>query len=336
MKVQFYKMECLTNLHVGSGDVNYNVIDNEVQKDPMTGNPVIHSSGIKGAYRDVYKNETICKTVFGSKATEENPMSSGIYRFTDAYLLSRPMRVYGADISNIQVTTVEILNQYISRINFFTGSNLAAFDNICFDEEKEFYTNFWDNNPNIKIEGENTGSLSTKWSTEEILRAEQLLGSPFAIARTFDNYDLPVIARNKIGEAEKSETIKFEVVSANGNQEFNEDQKAAVEMLAEVFNFDNKFDAVLINGCKFLNIPKIEWEKFDVVLTDRSKAKKPITQNLWYEELVPHGSVFYFSVIRHDDKNESKDEPIKLEGIFQFGGHASLGYGYTNVSKISI
>ena len=156
MKVQFYKMECLTNLHVGSGDVNYNVIDNEVQKDPMTGNPVIHSSGIKGAYRDVYKNETICKTVFGSKATEENPMSSGIYRFTDAYLLSRPMRVYGADISNIQVTTVEILNQYISRINFFTGSNLAAFDNICFDEEKEFYTNFWDNNPNIKIKGTNS------------------------------------------------------------------------------------------------------------------------------------------------------------------------------------
>ena len=28
-------LECMTNMHVGNGDVNYNIIDNEVEKDPV-------------------------------------------------------------------------------------------------------------------------------------------------------------------------------------------------------------------------------------------------------------------------------------------------------------
>ena len=36
MKTVFYKIDCLTNLHVGSGEVNYNIIDNEVEKDAVT------------------------------------------------------------------------------------------------------------------------------------------------------------------------------------------------------------------------------------------------------------------------------------------------------------
>ena len=56
MKIEFYKIECLTNLHVGSGEINYNIVDNEVEKDAVTGLPVIHASGIKGALRDTFKN----------------------------------------------------------------------------------------------------------------------------------------------------------------------------------------------------------------------------------------------------------------------------------------
>ena len=26
--IRFYKIDCITNLHVGSGDINYNIIDN--------------------------------------------------------------------------------------------------------------------------------------------------------------------------------------------------------------------------------------------------------------------------------------------------------------------
>ena len=39
-------LECMTNMHVGNGDVNYNIIDNEVEKDPVTGYPTINASGV--------------------------------------------------------------------------------------------------------------------------------------------------------------------------------------------------------------------------------------------------------------------------------------------------
>ena len=47
-----YKIDCITNLHVGSGDLNYNIVDNEVERDAVTGYPVIHASGLKGALRE--------------------------------------------------------------------------------------------------------------------------------------------------------------------------------------------------------------------------------------------------------------------------------------------
>jgi len=54
MNVHVYKYTCLTNLHVGSGDINYNIVDNEVERDPVTGLPMIHASGVKGALREYF------------------------------------------------------------------------------------------------------------------------------------------------------------------------------------------------------------------------------------------------------------------------------------------
>jgi CRISPR-associated protein Cmr4 len=53
-KIHSYLIECLSNLHVGSGDANYDVIDKKVQRDPVTNLPCIHSSGIKGAFREYF------------------------------------------------------------------------------------------------------------------------------------------------------------------------------------------------------------------------------------------------------------------------------------------
>ena len=51
MTANIYLLECLTNLHVGSGEVNYNIVDNEVERDVVTNYPTINSSGVKGALR---------------------------------------------------------------------------------------------------------------------------------------------------------------------------------------------------------------------------------------------------------------------------------------------
>ena len=53
------------------------------------------------------------------------------------------------------------------------------------------------------------------------------------------------------------------------------------------------------------------------------------TGNLWYEEVVPHGSILYFGVIYPDDSAE-----LKFPDVVQFGGNASIGCGYTKITKL--
>ncbi|MDD6069236.1 MAG: RAMP superfamily CRISPR-associated protein, partial [Clostridiales bacterium] len=90
MKTFLIKMECLTNLHVGNGDVNYNIVDNEVEKDYATGSPVINSSGIKGAFRSYFSTadgETVTAW-FGSSPKEKENHQRGKLKFIGAALLA--------------------------------------------------------------------------------------------------------------------------------------------------------------------------------------------------------------------------------------------------------
>lgn len=55
MSAKLYRLTCLTNLHMGSGEANYEVIDLEVERDPVLGEPTMNASGVKGALRDFCK-----------------------------------------------------------------------------------------------------------------------------------------------------------------------------------------------------------------------------------------------------------------------------------------
>ena len=105
-----FKMTCLTNLHVGNGDVNYSIIDNEVEKDAVFGTPVIPSSGVKGALRS-YAEETqgeIVREVFGDGDTR------GGYKFLAAGMLGRPVRVSKGSGAYVLATSPELLAHFAS------------------------------------------------------------------------------------------------------------------------------------------------------------------------------------------------------------------------------
>ena len=90
MKAILVKMQCVTNLHVGNGDVNYNIIDNEVERDPITGYPTINSSGVKGALRQYFaqeKNANVNRW-FG----DEKEKTEGQLKILAADLMAMPMR----------------------------------------------------------------------------------------------------------------------------------------------------------------------------------------------------------------------------------------------------
>lgn len=258
MKTHLFAMECLTNLHVGSGDLNYNIVDNEVEKDPATGLPIIHASGVKGALREHLSGkltETVLHRTFGKPSNEES-FGAGSCKFFDACMLSRPMRVAGSyTMASIPVVTAASVNAFLRQLTAF-GCNPFGLEQVNITREmfknNRFLTNAGEN---IRIEGEPTGRLPEEVE-RELRKLKCLLGETFAVAGSFDDYDLPVLARNYLKNGE--------------------------------------------------------------------------SKNLWYEEVVPHGSVFWLLVLMPEEETE-----LDITGIVQFGGNASIGCGFTRVTEIT-
>lgn len=256
MKVSFYRLTCLTNLHMGSGETNYNIIDLEVERDPVLQQPTMNSSGVKGALRDACeaaagadaeKNKRIT-AIFGSKENGDVP---GAYRFFCGDLLARPVRISGGNGSYILATTPDLINHFLRKLKAFGLDDNYAEVSPCQSDcvitgincsQVEGYTTKKQKNETI------SNLLNTdNWA----LMHEDILKS----------IDLPVMAHN--------------------------------------------------------------------VLSD-GKSK-----NLWYEEVVPHESIFGLLIGRPDEDDNlwnllSGDDNSK---IVQFGAGASTGNGFVKMEK---
>jgi len=96
-KFQAYFIECITNMHVGSGDANYGVVDKLVQRDPVTNYPTIHASSMKGALREHFekkwgKSNPSIDAIFGKEGRDGKDSETGEYKFLSADLISIPVR----------------------------------------------------------------------------------------------------------------------------------------------------------------------------------------------------------------------------------------------------
>ena len=95
MKVtDFYLIRTISNLHVGSGEGDFSVVDKQVQRDSITGAPTIHASGIKGAIREAmtYEAEQSANKAqleanvleaFGSDPKAQKDQRQGKFNFFD-------------------------------------------------------------------------------------------------------------------------------------------------------------------------------------------------------------------------------------------------------------
>lgn len=246
MKTVIYRMDCLTNLHVGSGEVNYNIIDNEVQKDPVTKLPNINSSSIKGALRDYFSNS---ENINRKNAVDEifGKDNAGRVKIFSANMLARPLRISKGNGYFLKVTSKEIINQFHDFLSNFSIDTLKLDKEI---KENIVYTTA--KNSNIEVEG-------LKVTTIDEQKLVELFGCDIGIIsdNNFKQFDLPVLARNR-----------------------------------------------LENG---------------------------ISKNLWFEEVVPSNSVFYFVALIPDDLYDL----FNLDGeIVQFGANASIGYGYCKIVEV--
>ncbi len=200
---QVYLIECLTNMHVGIGGTNYDIVDNAVQKDVITGFPTIFSSSLKGALREYCEhnglNKEYIKYIFGSDKNDKQS-DTGNYKFLPADLLSFPVRSKGIPFYN--ATSNELVEQINKIGNAFRQGNV-----IDFSETAE------ENKPKTKKAGQ---QLEDYISEGGLVAQNEHIGENIAVFHCRDlqhiTEGLPVIARNKLDNGESKNLWYEEVV----------------------------------------------------------------------------------------------------------------------------
>lgn len=88
MNVSLLIIDCISNLQVGSGKDNDGLIDNLIQRDPVTGFPCIFSSSLKGALREhceewnrTHGNKQVpMDKIFGSQIADDEKIFSSTFK----------------------------------------------------------------------------------------------------------------------------------------------------------------------------------------------------------------------------------------------------------------
>jgi CRISPR-associated protein Cmr4 len=269
----WYKITALTNLHVGSGDQNYGIIDKLVQRDPLSQFPVIHASSVKGALKEYCEASDGIEKVDIQKAfgDEENP---GTEKFFSAHLLTLPVR--SSVKPYLKATCPFILKEVIEMLKVFNKS----IGSKLYDGLKELSNQTFDEGINFILFDESV-----------------------------------------------KDCIIEEYPIEDGNFTIEKDLFTAE--IKAFFDCTSK-DFLLIRDDIFMEI----CENLPVVARNRIGKKK----NLWYEELVPRQSEFYFFYVGTEEGSTKIMDKIsgksKTGLPVQIGANATVGYGYCKIDQI--
>jgi len=228
LKHEIFLIETLTNTHMGSGDVSFGMVDNLIQKDPVTFLPVFHPSSLKGAIREHMEQYVPTKLsreniqqIFGNEKDEfENEGNKpGKVKFYEARLLTLPLRatkkVY------YHCTSPSVILEYLDAIETFCGDGEAEnlkcvikglnFDGIefsIFENETDLEVEDYIRYNKVEIESEKE-KLIKKYLDVDIRNLAIFNDDIF---KEICEGSIPVVARNKIGEDGTSENLFYEEV----------------------------------------------------------------------------------------------------------------------------
>lgn len=264
MKAKAYFLQCITNLHVGSGDANYGIVDKLVQRDTVYNYPTIHASSLKGALREHFSNvmkDDEVDEIFGKKTNNDEDASSGNCNFLNADLVTLPVRCSHKQFA------LTLCQQSIKFVN----------------------------------------------SKTKMLMDKELLKKPSSSNTLFtiDTIDVIYLEDYSISKENHASILK-DNITVEGDFDAFDKQYAFVD--------DDKFD----------NYTK------DLPVIARNKLGE--NKNLWYEEVVPHQTIFITYLIPNttmDRKIFDEFEKHLLTNTIQIGANSSVGYGLCKFYKIS-
>lgn len=268
MRTDLYTITTLSNLHVGSGDINFDIIDNQVQRDAITTLPNINSSSLKGAFREAFDKEG-SKGLINYIFEGEDEHATGAYSFFEASLLTRPLRsnvkfYFNAICPSVIKSFLGTIENFEINFDETLKQELLKLSKLKVEKQKPL---IFENLQNVQLEDD-----TAKYENFDISKLKDFLGEDLALLEDSDfrELSLPVLARN-----------------------------------------------YLVNG---------------------------VSKNLWYEEVVPKQSKFFFCISKPTNLDE-KDKAQKIDGFenrfstegskIQFGANKSIGYGFSKVVKVS-
>lgn len=307
--IDLYTFRTLTNLHAGAGDVSYGIVDKEVQKDPLDELPIVHSSGLKGAFRELFAHyfsitdkkyiersaqdynhddkkrgdghdHEIVENIFGAdtsaRIVEKKKYSAGSHLFFDARLLSLPVR------SNCQpfflATSLELMEEFIYYLEEVQWSRTNSW--------KTGFKNF-------------SKAIREKYSLNT--------GGPVIFGHT---------TQGKSGEEIYLENFTATKADVTDGSFINE---------VKLFGDMEQLALFAHNDLKKLAkaLPVIA----------RNQLENGMSKNLWYEEVVPRETRFYTFISRPEKKENGSPNDLFSKTLdnnnkrVQVGGNATIGYG---------
>lgn len=273
-RYDLYMITALSNMHVGSGDINFGVVDNLVQKDIITSVPIINSSSLKGALREFFSwsggiDVDRINDIFGppqkAGADGKKKSGSGMYKFFTANLLTLPAR--SSKKPFFRATAPMLLREFLNSVELFKLN----------------------------------------------------IGQKEIIEKLIDNV-----------APEKEKPIIFENLA-----------EVMIEDLKAVYKPFDKIDELKsVLGCDVAIFHDDDFKELceNLPVIARNHLENGKSQNLWYEEVVPRQSRFYF-IVAVPDSDDTKDINQKFSkhlqnNLIQIGANASIGYGFTKIKRI--
>jgi CRISPR-associated protein Cmr4 len=279
---QSWLITTLTNLHAGSGDNDYGIVDKHVQRDPVTDLPCVHASGIKGALREMlevnfplqngqHTYEVAVDDIFGSHNPKggKSDLKAGTHYFYQAQLLSLPIR--SSQLLFYPATCPELIQDFLdnhSRWGLSLADTEEAFlESLIATEVTE--------GTSVYFGGDSSGlelDLSIVAKNSEARPGRELLKKYFGQARLavlhvndFNAlaHDLPVIARNSLDNGISTNLWYEEVVprqsvfytfitlpgatapataAANGPSSTEDGETNTNQAVSELLNFEQAFE----------------------------------------------------------------------------------------------
>jgi len=228
-------IETLSNMHVGSGETHFGVVDNLIQRHPVTRIPIIHASGIKGSLREFFENldsfdKDLIQILFGGPITlTKSTTGSGLefepghLIFFEAQLLTLPLRA--SENVYYNCTSVPVLLDYLEQLDTFMNAKEKTKDLRCWLENLQFegkdFIYFKGSNV-LEIEDYSNGKKINANSIDKSIRdfLETLCAIKIEELAIFNKNifthictdSIPVIARNQIKEDGTSGNLFYEEI----------------------------------------------------------------------------------------------------------------------------